>query len=198
MFDSFFYFIHSPNYFSLINVNRPRNPQDSALSKERESMMENFEEVANQYNRMIYHIIHRLHLYKNIDEYYQIGLIGLWEAHKRYIPGKASFTTYAYSFIRGRILSELTKMNRHDERYVCQVNAFFETAHDFSLKQPLELEMLLAYCGSLTRKEKMWVIYTFYHDLDIKEIAQLEKVSISAVKKWRKTAIEKIKMRFKE
>lgn len=47
---------------------------------------------------MIYQIIRSLHIYKNEEEFYQIGLIGLWEAQQRFDEQKGRFFNFAYSF----------------------------------------------------------------------------------------------------
>jgi DNA-directed RNA polymerase len=155
--------------------------------------MEGFDQLEEQFRPMIYKMIHSLHIYKNIDEFFQIGLIGLWEAAQSFHLSRGNFTCYAYKFIKGRLLSELKKANKRDERYVFPKEEYWETIGDSMEEQPCEIDMLLSYCGEMTDKQKMWVVYTFMEDLSINEIACKENVSISAVKQWRKGAQEKLK-----
>ncbi|MDP4171531.1 MAG: sigma factor, partial [Bacillota bacterium] len=63
--------------------------------------MESFEELSEQYTPMIHKIMNTLHIFKNKEEFYQLGLIALWEANERFDPQKGSFTTFAYSYIKG-------------------------------------------------------------------------------------------------
>lgn len=60
------------------------------------TLMATFEELAKQYESMIWKVIHSLHIYKNQEEYFHTGLIALWEANQRFVEGKGSFSGYAY------------------------------------------------------------------------------------------------------
>ncbi|WP_144461203.1 sigma-70 family RNA polymerase sigma factor [Siminovitchia fortis] len=156
--------------------------------------MEGFTELAEQYRPMIYHIMHSLNIYKNEDEFYQIALIALWEAHARFDPEKGKFSTFAYSYMKGRMMTELTRQSKAEEGNAYPDDAFWETKKDEREQPPLQLATLLSYCDGLTKKQKQWVVYTFYFGMSVKEIAEEEKVSLSAVKKWRAGAMEKIKV----
>ena len=69
-------------------------------------MME-FEQLATNYSKMIYSMIHSLGIYKNQDEFYQIGLISLWEASQHYDEQKGAFPAYLRKSIRGKLLNTL-------------------------------------------------------------------------------------------
>ncbi len=155
--------------------------------------MESFEELQMNYELMIHKLIHTLHIYKNKNEFYQTGLIALWEAFENFDTEKGAFPTYAYSFVRGRILSQLTSERRNEEKSIFKETDFFEVIEDENGNEQLEQEMVLSYCGDLTENQKKWVLYTCVHMLTISEIAEVENVSSSAVKKWRKGAKDKIK-----
>ncbi|BCB03677.1 sigma-70 family RNA polymerase sigma factor [Bacillus sp. KH172YL63] len=155
--------------------------------------MDNFEELKSQYDLMIHKLIHTLHIYKNKSEYYQTGLIALWEARENFDSEKGAFPSYAYSFIRGRILSQLSTENRNEERIMFKEASFFEVIEDESGNDQLAYDLVLSYCADLTANQKKWVLYTCVHMLTISEIAEAENVSVSAVKKWRKGARDRIK-----
>lgn len=155
--------------------------------------MEGFNELAEQYRPMIFHVLQSLNIYKNEDEFFQVALIALWEAQARFDPEKGKFSTYAYSFMKGRIMTELTKQSKMEEGNSYPDEAFWETKQDEKEQPPLQLATLLSYCDRLTKKQKQWVIYTFYFGMSIREIAEEEKVSLSAVKKWRAGALAKIR-----
>ncbi|MFD1707005.1 sigma-70 family RNA polymerase sigma factor [Siminovitchia sediminis] len=158
--------------------------------------MEDFTELAKQYKPMIYHIIRSLHIYKNEEEFEQTALIALWEARERFHPDKGRFSAYAYSYMKGRMMTELTKHSK-EENLAYPDEDFWEVQEDQHREQPLELETLLSYCEGLTEKQKHWVIFTFYYGQTVKEIAEEKKVSESAVKKWRSGAIKKIRRNMK-
>ncbi|PLR75942.1 RNA polymerase subunit sigma-24 [Bacillus sp. V3-13] len=155
--------------------------------------MESFEELAEQYNPMIHKIIRSLHLYKNEDEFYQIALIGLWEAKERFNSEKGVFLNYAYTYVKGKLLSELARHVKNEERSVYPEEGFWELIEDLSSDRPLERKVLLSYCEPLNEKQTKWVLYTCLDGMTIKEIAEKESVSVSAVKGWRKGAKEIIK-----
>ncbi|MCM2535923.1 sigma-70 family RNA polymerase sigma factor [Neobacillus pocheonensis] len=155
--------------------------------------MESFEQLAQQYKPMIHKIINSLHIYKNIEEFYQHGLIALWESSRGFDPAKGNFTNYAYTYIKGFLQQELSKANKDEERSIYPQEEFWETVEDLFSEIPLEEEILLSYCPTLTENQRKWVMYTALRDFSIKEIAGIEKVSLSAVKNWRAGAREKMK-----
>lgn len=155
--------------------------------------MESFEQLVAQYDKMIHSIIHSLHIYKQQEEYYQIGLIGLWEASRRFDPAKGSLTGFAYSHIKGKILNELSKNKTLEDRNVCVEGETLELMADSYFDNPLKDNLLNEYFDTLTENQKKWLWYTVGHELSVKEIAQKEGVSVSAVKQWRVGAREKLK-----
>ncbi len=162
--------------------------------------MESFEELATQYEPMIHKILMDLHIYKNKEEFIQLGLISLWEAWENFNPDKGNFTNYAYSSIKGKFLSAMTKENIHGERFVHPQEEFWESIEDPSDEQHSDMDTILSLCRTfkLTPNQIKWVQYTLNHDLSIAEIAEKEKVSPSAVKAWRKGAKEKLRSHFKQ
>jgi RNA polymerase sigma factor (sigma-70 family) len=175
-------------------VEVPGNTKKSALSK-RKAPLESFEKLATKYEPMIYKIIHSLRIYKDWEEYYQIGLIGLWEASTRFDPTKGNFMNYAYSIVKGKMLTEMTKSRLHEERNIYAKEEFWEYIEDSNSEMTLEENLLLSYCETLSKKQLKWLLYTLIYNLTVREIAEKEGVSISAVKAWRTEAREKMKSR---
>ncbi|SDN59137.1 sigma-70 family RNA polymerase sigma factor [Bacillus sp. OK048] len=155
--------------------------------------MESFDELVVQYQPMIHKIIQTLNIYKNQNEFYQTGLIGLWEASLSFDEGKGSFTNYAYIYMKGKMLSQMTQNNQHKEKLIYPVEEFWETIENQEAPLLLEKETIQTYCDGLTEKEAKWVIAASIEQLSIKEIAEKEKVSPSAVKQWRSGAKRKLK-----
>lgn len=142
---------------------------------------------------MIYKIIHTLHIYKNHEEFYQTGLIGLWEASLSFDPSKGKFTNYAYTTIKGKMLDTIKQSHKHEERSVYQKEEFWSLIEDENPASLLEMETLGIYCEGLTDKEGKWVIASCRDCIPISEIAKREKVSVSAVKQWRVGALRKLR-----
>ena len=157
--------------------------------------MESFDELVVQYQPMIHKIIRSLNIYKNQNEFYQTGLIGLWEASLSFDERKGSFTNYAYIYVKGKMLSQLTQTNQHSEKLIHPAEEFWETIEHQESSLFLEKETIQSYCEGLTEKEAKWVIAASIDQLSIKEIAEREKVSVSAVKQWKSGAKRKLKER---
>jgi RNA polymerase sigma factor (sigma-70 family) len=155
--------------------------------------VESFDELVVQYQPMIHKIIQTLHIYKNQNEFYQTGLIALWEASLSFDEKKGSFTNYAYIYMKGKMLSQLTQNNQHPDKLTYPEEEFWETIDSQELPQILEKETIQTYCEGLTEKEIKWVVASSIDQLSIKEIAEQEKVSPSAVKQWRAGAKRKLK-----
>jgi RNA polymerase sigma factor (sigma-70 family) len=156
--------------------------------------VEHFNEIAQQYEPMIHKIIQTLGIYKNRKEFFQTGLIALWQAAERYDRERGAFSSFAYSYIKGHLQTEMTKRNKYDEHYVSVDDESWELIPDLTCQLPFEWEDLN--CEELTDKEKKWLIYTVIHGLSVKEIATLENVSQSAVKLWRSGARKRLRDRF--
>ena len=152
--------------------------------------MSDFDALAAQYSKMIHSIIHTLHIYKNQDEFYQIGLLALWDASKNFDDQKASFATYAYSYIKGRMLSFLRSEKKREDRNLYP-SAEYWNGLEYETSM-MEKETLLSYFHHLTDKQEKWVLSYFYLGLSNKEIALRENVSLSTAKNWKKTAMEKV------
>jgi RNA polymerase sigma factor (sigma-70 family) len=137
--------------------------------------LESFEQLAEQYKPMIHKIINSLHIYRNQDEFYQNGLIALWEASIRFDPSKGNFTNYAYTYIKGSLLKQLDKEFRYQQRSICPSEEFWENTDEYHTDNPLEAEILQSYCETMTPNQRKWVFYTIMDDLSVKEIANKGK-----------------------
>ncbi|MFS0782502.1 sigma-70 family RNA polymerase sigma factor [Bacillus sp. 1P06AnD] len=155
--------------------------------------MEDFTKLAEQYHSLIYRIIHNLHIYKDIDHYYSIGLTALWEAQIHFIRGKASFSTYAYATIRGRMLTELRKNKQYEDR-----QTLIFTYESLSEMVPsvtdayFEKDSILEISKLLTENQRNWLIHTYVHGHSLTEIAHHFNKEVGAIKSWRRSALRKL------
>lgn len=58
---------------------------------------------------LIYHTLKKLNMYHLLEEYYDVGMIGLVKASKKYTEEKGKFSTYACTCIANEILLEVRK-----------------------------------------------------------------------------------------
>ncbi|WP_071460884.1 sigma-70 family RNA polymerase sigma factor [Bacillus massilinigeriensis] len=157
--------------------------------------MESFEHLYRQYTPLINGLMNSLHIYKNKEEFFQLGLIGLWKARNQFNGSKGDFTSYAYTTIRGLFLTELTKHNRESQTATPATDELLNAFQDNRPSPVLEKELLQSYCaaGHLTKNQTKWVFHHCLDKMTIKEISAKENVSPSAVKQWRAGAKEKLK-----
>lgn len=121
-----------------------------------------FEEVLVNYEPIIKKQMISLRIYKDFDEFFQLGRIALWEAYMKFDPAKGSFSTYAISTIRGKYMTLLTKKTKDDERQVLIGDERFDflpSSWEFS---PLEQETIEAYMTGLTKRERVGCMRRFY------------------------------------
>ncbi|SEQ14060.1 sigma-70 family RNA polymerase sigma factor [Piscibacillus halophilus] len=150
-----------------------------------------FSEVLKQYESMIYHLIHKLNIQDREGEFYQQGLIALWESYQKYYD-RDSFSKITYITIRSRLIDLIRKKSRLIERET--VSEFFqeEAEHDASIENfdPMFWELVR---GALTEKQWIYVQKRIVEGKGIKEIATEEHVTIDAVKGWGKEVKRKLR-----
>lgn len=149
-----------------------------------------FEQIAAEYANLIHVIMHRMHIYKNKDEFYQIGLIALWEASEKFDPAKGAFSNYAYTTIKGRMLQHLKKERGWDDTAIYPDEFYWDNLE--SETRLLEMEEVLSHFYGLTELQKKWVILHFYHGLSNRDIADMEGVPIRKVQAWKERAMQKV------
>lgn len=153
-----------------------------------------FEQVASSFHPLIVSMIKRFHIYKDFDEYYQVALIGLWRAHQKFDESKGSFSAYAYTTVRGTILSYLKGNALREERETPAEYDLLALNEDPAPIVPLEADTISQYIEHLTPREKIYVIEYLLEGYSYKEIAYKYHVSTGAVKNWGKTARKKLKV----
>ncbi|MFZ3590454.1 sigma-70 family RNA polymerase sigma factor [Bacillus sp. DJP31] len=156
---------------------------------------QSFQEVFEKEEWLIKSAIKDLHIYKNMDEYYQEGLIGFWEAYERFDPTKgAAFRTFAYKTIRGKLLTYLKKARRNEDREATLSDAVIEVMVDEQVEVPFQGDLISTYCMGLTEQQKIWVHKAFVEGKGPMQIAAEEGVSLDTVKSWRRYALQKMRM----
>lgn len=156
---------------------------------------ENFEFIFYKYEPMIKKMIRTLSIYKDADEFYQIGSIALWEAWTKFDEKKGKFATFAFFTVRGRMLEQLKKSKRYEERNVVNFDTMNDLNHIIYYDTTLENESIKPYLASLSEKQKIWMIEAIVYQNTLAEIARQHNTSIEAVKSWRKEALKKLRAR---
>lgn len=154
-----------------------------------------FAEVVLQCNDIIYHLIHRLGIRDPEGEFYQEGLIALWEAYRNYDYEKGKFTTYAYFIIQNRLKDLIRKKNRElevQEKYKEHVQQD-PSCYTYELEFPEDHCLLQQIKEVLTENQRKWLLLHRIAGYSYKEIAEMEGVTVDAVKNWGRLAKRKLK-----
>lgn len=156
-----------------------------------------FEEIITEFEPMVKNMIKSLKIYKGFEDFYQCGLIGLWEAYHRFDPSKGYFPSFAKVTVRGKMLSLLKK----EKQYETQITLIESSVDQISVAtddQLIHKEALLSYCIDLSPNQRKWVIRACLENKKPMEIAEEEGVSVETVKTWRKKALEKLRKQLKK
>jgi len=167
-----------------------------------------FEEIFAQNERRIYFHMHRLNLKDPHQEYYQKGLIAMWEAYQKYQPDKGAFSTYFNAMINQRLRDLMREKYRTKEKETLYQDNNKALKHNGNYQQgqgtatllvphteiPVEDDTFWQQVKSrLSNKQWKWVQFFIIEGMSIKEIAQQENVSQEAVKDWGKEAKKKLR-----
>ncbi|WP_277680159.1 sigma-70 family RNA polymerase sigma factor [Gracilibacillus dipsosauri] len=187
-------------YYSILSL--PRNNgkkapfwKEAMMKEKGYTELEEFEEVVKLCGDMIYHHIHRLGIRDPEGEFYQEGLIALWDAYRSYDYTRGKFTTYAYFIIQNRLKDLIRKKNREKElkekyeQFVqqdpSQHTYYMEELDDDHLFQQIE--------KILTPNQLKWLTLHRLAGYSYKEISEMERVSVDAVKNWGRLAKAKLR-----
>ncbi|HLR08764.1 MAG TPA: sigma-70 family RNA polymerase sigma factor [Bacillota bacterium] len=172
-----------------------------------------FEEIFRQNERRIHYHIHKLNISDPHREFYQEGLVAMWNAYRAYRPDKGPLATYFNYTIRNRLIDLMRKQNREKEKenmYLYEAESQMEGGNRYRLGDttyplikvadpPLEDSYYWKSIKShLTEKQWKWVQFYIIEDMPVKEIAKQEGVTVEAVKSWGKEARRKLRAQLKE
>lgn len=125
-----------------------------------------FAEAVRLYEKMIRNQMKKLCLYKDYEEYYQCGLIGLWQAYERYEEGRGTFSAYAFMVVRGHLLEKLKKERKFQERYTCVEQEILQNV--CIAEEPSDIQ---EYMSLLDERERYIIWERFYAGKKMREIA---------------------------
>ncbi|MEK4010680.1 sigma-70 family RNA polymerase sigma factor [Peribacillus sp. FSL M8-0224] len=157
--------------------------------------MKDFSALTEEFTPMIHHIIRSLSIYKNKEEYFQVGLIALWESLGNFNEEYGQFSNYAYTVIKGKILNELKHQHKYEIRTEPFDSFLLEMIKDpFSMhEEAFAIDNVLTYTVGLTLNQQRWLLQTYLENKTVTEIAEIYQVTAAAVKSWRKSALNKLR-----
>lgn len=136
--------------------------------------MNKYEEVINSTSKMIYMIINKYFKGYDIEDLYQVGVIGVIKAYNNYKTNKnTKFSTYAYTYIYGEIYSYINslkglKLARENYSLYKKINEAKDILRQRLMKEPTIYEL-----SSFLELDYKLIEKTL---LSMKSIDSLEKV----------------------
>ncbi|PGS52640.1 sigma-70 family RNA polymerase sigma factor [Bacillus sp. AFS041924] len=149
-----------------------------------------FEECLNQYSRMIKNLMKKLHIYKDFDEYYQIGQIALWMAYQQYRSEKGNFSSYAFFTVRGYLLNELSKAIKYDEHNVVVEQNIKDVIY---CDESFQIEDFVSLLEGISPLQKRILIRRFYYNHEFYQIANCLKMYESSVRSSYRYALKRLR-----
>ncbi|WP_019377550.1 sigma-70 family RNA polymerase sigma factor [Virgibacillus halodenitrificans] len=158
-----------------------------------------FDQIYQQNKRRIHYQIHRLNIHDPQQEFFQEGLTAMWHAYEKYDPDKGPMATYFNYTIRNRLLDELRKQKREQDKQhtlpAPHPQQDPHTPHHTAALTNLLLDnhqLCNKLKSHLTEKQWKWLKYAIVEDMPYKDIAIQENTTIEAVKSWGRQARKKL------
>ncbi|GGJ91086.1 hypothetical protein GCM10007063_12210 [Lentibacillus kapialis] len=166
-----------------------------------------FDDVFEQNKRRIHYQIHKMHIQDPHQEFFQEGLIALWNAHESYQPDKGPMATYFNYIIRNRLIDRMRRETRwedvtrkaiHEQTTQYTDGNYHRSAegshaiaayYSLPLDDTSHWEVLRS---QLTDKQWTWVECFIIHDMSCKQIAEQEHTTVEAVKNWGRQVKKKL------
>lgn len=158
-------------------------------------MEKQFESWYEEKLYLVYGAMKRLRIRGNVDEFYQIGLVALWEASLRYQEDKGEFDSFAFSYIINRMKTAMTRMTNYQQR-ICLTEDHLLDSHegDCSDSEKVINELIVEhYLLGLTKNQQEVIRERYINDYSIEEVAKHLGISTGAVKNRTRDAINKLR-----
>lgn len=167
-----------------------------------------FEDIYEQNKRRIHYQLHKLNINDSNGDFFQEGLVAMWNAYERYQPDKGPMSTYFNFIIRNRIIDLIRKQKRdkvHEDDAVAehftkissgnhhQKNGMQRPIHNVSELPIDDPQLWKNVKANLTENQWKWIYYYIIADMAVKDIAIQENTSVEAVKSWGKQAKKKLR-----
>ncbi|MET3575072.1 sigma-70 family RNA polymerase sigma factor [Bhargavaea ullalensis] len=158
------------------------------------------EETLLQYEPMISSMLRLLHIRRDHENFRQAARLALWTALGKYDPSRGHFAPFAHRTIRGAMLDELKKESRYGESFTAVEGETLERLAGWADAPGAEhgdprMDALRLAVSGLDEAERLFLHRLFELRLSQAEIARLEGISVSGVKKRRERLLRKLRNR---
>lgn len=154
--------------------------------------MQNFETVFEEHEKLINQAMFHLKIYRNFDEFFQLGRIALWEAMVKYDPTKSAFEPFAFTMIKFKMVKEISQSNQISQFESVLEETQFQFAMDeqsATVDEFNEIEWLML----LPEQDRELLKLAFFEDRTNREVAKILGCTEEAIKKRRQRLMKKVR-----
>lgn len=170
--------------------------------------MEKYERLIIENEALVYHVLKQMHLYSQLEDYYDVGMIGLCKAAKTFDNSKGSkFSTYACICIRNTILMDIRDQKRQCDYYSISLQTpvggekdeilLEDTISDYELEVHIlnkeEKMALIESIRKLDNDDRQMIDLYFWKEMTQKEIARYLKMSQANVSRRIQRALDNLR-----
>lgn len=170
--------------------------------------MEEYERLIIENEALVYHVLKQMHLYSQLEDYYDVGMIGLCKAAKTFDNHKGSkFSTYACICIRNTILMDIRDQKRQCDYYSISLQTpvggekdeilLEDTISDYELEVDIlnkeEKMALIESIRKLDNNDRQMIDLYFLKEMTQKEIARYLKMSQANVSRRIQRALNNLR-----
>lgn len=148
------------------------------------------EVTISEYDKMIFHLIHKYKLSYDFDEYYQLALIKAWELEQIYDAKKTpNKNQYMFTKLNFFFIDEIRKLAKRTDRFVVTDDEFMK--QNMTVTDDYDTLILNEIQPMLNTKEYNYLTLML-EGYKMKEIAGKMNVSVSMVKKYKLSVKQKL------
>lgn len=170
--------------------------------------MEEYEKLIIENEALVYHILKQMHLYSQLEDYYDVGMIGLCKAAKTFNNSKGSkFSTYACICIRNTILMDIRDQKRQCDYYSISLQTpvggekdeilLEDTISDYELELDIlnkeEKMALIESVRKLNDEDRQMIDLYFWKEMTQQEISRYLKMSQANVSRRIQRALNNLR-----
>lgn len=159
-------------------------------------LLTEFDEVLTQYEPMISATIRKLNIYRNFEQFKQVGRIALWQAWTRYEEKQGHFAPYASRYIRGAMLDLLRGENQF-ETHVVQTEddllAMLVEQESEPVFYNTWTDALIEAVEQLPINDQNLIRWIYVEGLTQSECAEKAQISVAGIKKRRERLLNKLR-----
>ncbi|MBO9129992.1 sigma-70 family RNA polymerase sigma factor [Bacillus sp. 165] len=153
-----------------------------------------FEKTVVLYENMIKNQIKQLSIYRDYEDFYQCGLIGLWKAYEKFEEEKGCFSAYALHTVRGYLLGRLRSECRFERKHTFLDSEITEMIPDESVCE--KKEDIEQYLKELNDLQKYVFLQRFYYGKSLTDIAKEQDMTYDKVRYLYREGLRKLKKRY--